>query len=105
MLANAEGNVVSHAQVREQGVVLKHHTDSALLGCQGEAGAGDHLACQADFALVYGFKTGNSAQGSGFATARRAQQTANIAGIEVQVEVLHHALALITTGQITKVKQ
>ena len=67
VLANAEGDVVGHAQVREQRVVLKHHADPAFLRREGEAGTGDHVAGQADFTFMHRFKPGNRAQGRGFA--------------------------------------
>jgi hypothetical protein len=78
MLANAEGDVVGHAQVREQRVVLEHHADAAFLRGEGEAGAGDGLAGQLDFAFVYRFETGNRPQSGGFAAAGRAQQATDV---------------------------
>ena len=105
MLANAEGDVVGHAQMRKQRVVLEHHADPALLRREGETGAGDGLAGQLDFTFVHRFETGNGAQGGGLAAARRAQQAADVTGVQMQVEVLHHALVLIAAGEVAQVKQ
>ncbi|MNY23228.1 hypothetical protein D3C86_1568850 [compost metagenome] len=105
MLANAEGDVVGHAQVRKQRVVLEHHADATFLRRKGETGAGDGLASQLDFAFVHRFETGNRPQGGGLAAARRAQQATDVACVQVQVEVLHHALVLIAAGEVAQVKQ
>ncbi|MNC71794.1 hypothetical protein D3C75_1227530 [compost metagenome] len=105
MLANAEGDVVGHAQVREQRVVLEHHADAAFLRGEGEAGAGDGLAGQLDFAFVYRFETGNSPQSGGLAAAGRAQQATDVTGVQMQVQVLHHTLVLIAAGEVAQVKQ
>ena len=45
-LMHAEGDVVGHAQVREQRVVLEHHADAARLGRQLQPARGivQHLA-------------------------------------------------------------
>ena len=85
MLGNTEGDVLGDGQVWEQRVVLKHHTYSAFLRCQGKTGFGDNLAAQLYFTFVYRFETGDGAQGSGLAAARGAQQATNVAGIQVQV--------------------
>ena len=105
MLANAEGDVVCHAQVREQCVVLEHHADPPFLRREGETGAGDGLSRQLDFPFVDGFKAGDGSQGGGLATAGGAEQAANVAGIEVQVEVLYNALVLVAAGQVAQVQQ
>ncbi|KWV89441.1 hypothetical protein PFLmoz3_00863 [Pseudomonas fluorescens] len=68
VLANAKGDVVSHAQVREQRVVLEHHADTTFFRGEGETGTGDDFARQADFAFMHRFKASNRAQGSGLAT-------------------------------------
>ncbi|MNO58997.1 hypothetical protein D3C76_495740 [compost metagenome] len=105
MLADAEGDVVLHAQVREQRVVLEHHADAALFRRQGEAGAGDHFAVQRDLAFLHRFEAGDGAQGGGLAAARRAEQATDVAGVQVQADVLHHALLLVSAGKIFQVEQ
>ncbi|MNP39523.1 hypothetical protein D3C76_1331030 [compost metagenome] len=105
MLADTECNVFGHGQVREQGVVLEHHADPAFLRGEGEARPGDDFASQLDFTLVDRLEAGDGAQGSGLAAPRRAQQAADVTGIEVKIEVLDHALVLVATGQVAQVKQ
>ncbi|MCY1179947.1 hypothetical protein D9M73_203700 [compost metagenome] len=67
MLADTERNVLGHRQVREQGVVLEHHADPALLRGQGETRLGDDFAGQLDFTFVDRFEAGDGAQGGGLA--------------------------------------
>ncbi|MNE68696.1 hypothetical protein D3C80_1643720 [compost metagenome] len=69
VLADTEGNVLGHGQVREQRVVLEHHADPAFLRCQGESGLGDDLAAQLDLAFVHRLEAGDGAQGGGLAAA------------------------------------
>ncbi len=105
MLANAEGDVIRHRQVREQGVVLEHHADSPLLGREGESGAGQHGITQLDFAIVDRLESGYGAQRGGLAAAGRPEQAADIATIQMQVQVLHDALLTIAAGQIAQLQQ
>ncbi|MNR01216.1 hypothetical protein D3C85_1170140 [compost metagenome] len=72
MLANTEGDVVGHAQVREQRVVLEHHADPAFFRGEGETGAGNGFATEGDFPFVHWLESGNGTQGGGLAAARRA---------------------------------
>ncbi|MCY1534487.1 hypothetical protein D9M68_698610 [compost metagenome] len=61
LFANAEGYVFGHGQMREQRVILEHHTDSALLRRQGETGTGDHFLFQLDLAFGDRFEAGDGA--------------------------------------------
>ena len=63
------------------------------------------FARQGDFTFVHRFETGNGPQGGGLAAARRAQQATDVAGIQMQVEVLHDPLVLIAAGEVAQVKQ
>ena len=71
-LADFQGiaNVLLHAHVGEQGVVLKHRVHVPLVGL----GVGHVLALQQHPALVGVLQPGDDAQGGGFAAARGAQQ-------------------------------
>ncbi len=100
MLANAEGDVIRHRQVREQGVVLKHHADSPLLGREGESGAGQHGITQLNFAIVDRLEPGNGPQCGGLAATGRPEQAADIATVQMQVQVLHDALLAIAAGEV-----
>ena len=105
VLADAEGDVLRHGQVREQRVVLEDHADAPRFRRLGEAGAGDHFARQADLALADRLETGDGAQGGGLAAAGGAEQATDVAGVQVQVELLNDHLALITAGQVVQLKQ
>ncbi|MDT4865592.1 hypothetical protein FQZ97_1004010 [compost metagenome] len=105
VLADAEGDVVFHAEVGEQRVILEHHADPPPFRRKSEARAGNHLAVQYDLPGLHRFETGDGAQGGGLAATRGAEQTTDIAGIQVQVYPLHHALLLITTGKVFQVEQ
>ncbi len=94
-----------HRQVREQRVVLEHHADAALFRGEGEARPGNDLAGQFDAAGMHRLETGDGAQGGGLAAARRPEQATDVAGVEVQVEVLHHRLVAVAAGQVAQVEQ
>ena len=47
---------------------------------------------------MHGLEAGDGAQRGGLAAARRAQQAADVAAIQVQVEVLNDALLTIAAG-------
>ena len=70
VLADTEDDVVGHAQMGKQRVVLEHHADATFLGGQGVAGAGNDLAGQADFTFVHRLEPGNRTQCGGFSTPR-----------------------------------
>ena len=105
LLADTEADVLRHAQVGEQGVILKYHANPAFLRGQGKAGLGDDLIGQLDLTFQYRLETGDGAQGGGLAAARGAKQAANIAGIEVQIEVLHHAMVIEAATEVAQVQQ
>ncbi|MNF90049.1 hypothetical protein D3C84_726000 [compost metagenome] len=106
LLTNAEGDVFRHAQVREQRVILEHHADSTLLRRQGETGAGDHFIGQLDLAFGHRLEAGDGAQGSGLAAAGGAEQAADVAGVQVQIEILHDPMPVVVAAtQVTQVQQ
>ncbi|MNC34859.1 hypothetical protein D3C75_833160 [compost metagenome] len=105
MLADAEGDVLGHGQVRKQRVVLEHHADAAFFRGQGEAGAGDGLAGQLNAALMDRLETGDGAQGGGLAAAGGAEQATDVACVEVQIEILHHPLFTVAAGQVAEFEQ
>src|SRR5690606_24230558 len=105
LLANAEGDVLGHVQMGEQRVILEHHADAALFRCQGEAAAGNDLAGQLDLALLHGFEPGDGPQRGGLAAAGGAEQAADVAGVEVQVQVPHHLVRLVAAVQVAQLQQ
>ncbi len=89
-VAKPEGHVVEDVQVGEEGVVLEHDADAALLRRHGEAGPADHLAAQADLARVDGLEPCHAAKRRGLPAAARAQEAADLALGQLQVEPFHH---------------
>src|SRR5690606_40709372 len=65
----AKANVFAHAQVREQGVVLKHHGNAAL----GRRQVRDIFATNPHAAGGGAFQPRNDAQRGGFTAARGAK--------------------------------
>jgi hypothetical protein len=80
-VGDAEGDVLRHAQVREQGVVLEHHADAARLGrpVQGSGGVAQHLVAERDAAVGQRLQAGDRAQQRGLAAARGPDQHADLA--------------------------
>ena len=64
-----KGDVAAHAEVREQGVVLKHHANAPLFGRHVVAGAADTGSAQLYLAAFHGGQTGHCAQQRGLAAA------------------------------------
>ena len=82
----AEGDVLAHGHVGEQGVVLEHHAHAPLVGGHpGDLGAAD-----ADAAGGGGFEAGDHAQGGGLAAAGTAQEGHELAFLHRQVEAVDH---------------
>jgi hypothetical protein len=83
-------HVAAHAQVREQRVVLEHHADAAAL----DRARGDVLVAKAHGAAgIRRLQPGDDAQRGGLAAARGAEQDDGLAGADVEVERVQHALA------------
>jgi hypothetical protein len=55
--------------------------------------------------LLPAIETGNGAQGGGLAAAGRTEQAADVTGVEVQIEVLHHTLILVAASEVAQVQQ
>ncbi len=105
MLGDTEGDVLRHRQMGEQGVVLEHHADATLLRRQGKPRLGNDVAGQLDFAFVHRLETRDGAQGRGLAAAGRAKQAANVACIQMQIQVLDDALVAVAAGKVAQVEQ
>ena len=88
--AQAVFDVAAHAQVREQRVALKHHADAAAL----DRARGDVFVAKVHGAAgIRRFQPRNDAQRGRLATARGAEQHDSLAGSNVEVHRLQHALA------------
>ena len=80
----AKGDVLEHRHVPEQRVVLEHEADPAL----AHVAAGGVLAVELDAPGVGLFEAGDDAQQRGLAAAGRAQQRHQLAGGDVQADVV-----------------
>ena len=80
--AQAEGDVLEHVQVGVEGVVLEHHGDVAV----ARAHAVDGLAVDRDRAAVGVLQPGDGAQEGGLAAARGADEDAELAFGDVEVD-------------------
>ncbi len=86
----AEGHVVHGVEMREQRVVLEHHAHAALLGRDRESRAAHDLVAQADLAPVHRLETRHAAQGRGLAATAGAEEAADLALGQRQVEPFDH---------------
>ncbi|MNL29127.1 hypothetical protein D3C87_1508020 [compost metagenome] len=89
-LAQAEGDVQRHRQVREQRVILEHHAHAAVFGRNLFGRRRDHRAVQQDAAGAHRLKAGNGAQHRCLAAAGLTQQAADMAHGQAQRQVLHN---------------
>ena len=81
-----EGHVVAHGHVRVERVVLEHHRDVALL----RRHAVDDPASDRDLAVADLLQPGDHAQQRRLAAARRADQHAEFAVGDVDVDAANH---------------
>ena len=84
VLFQAEGDVLLHRHVREEGVALEHHIDGAVVGGEG----GDVLAVEDDAALRGRFHAGQHPQQGGFARAGAAEQGEDFVLFDVEADVV-----------------
>ena len=89
----AKAHIARHVQVRKERVVLKHHADAPRLGRQVLLGAADHVAGQPDAACAGALQSGHGAQQGGLAAARRADQHADLAGLQTERRLIDRSLA------------
>ena len=82
--AQAEGHVVEHRHVPEQRVVLEHEADLAL----AHVLVGRVLAVEQDAAVGRVLEAGDDAQQRRLAAARRAEQRDELAGRELEADIV-----------------
>jgi len=85
---HAEGDVVGHAQVRKQRIVLEDHADASRFGRQLQPARGivQHLAGHQHLAGVQPLQPGHRTQQRGLAAAGRADQHADLPGGQAQAD-------------------
>ncbi len=86
--AQAEGDVLGDRHMAEQGVLLEHETDAALLGRLGQPA----FAVDLDVAAVGIIETGENAQQGGLARTRSAEQGDELAVGDVEIDTAEHRL-------------
>ena len=78
----AVGDVVQHAHVREQGVVLEHRVDVAIVGRHAEHA----LPMERDLAPIRLLEPGDQAQTRGLARARRSEHREELAVPDLEAD-------------------
>ena len=89
---HAEGDVVAHRQMGEQGIVLEDHREVAL----ARRGGGDVLIMQPDLAFADRLQPGEQAQQGAFPAARRADQHHEFAFVNIQRQGAERRFAVET---------
>ena len=93
---DAEGDVAGDREVREERVILEDHADLARLGRQAEAGVGDALPAEADFACGDRLEAGDAAQERGLAAARGAEQAGDLAARDGKIDAVDNGVRAVT---------
>ena len=80
--ARGEGDIVEHAHVRKEPVVLEHETDGALSRLQELAGSRvvDHLTVEQNLTARYRHESGHRVEQGGLAGAVRPENSQHLAG-------------------------
>ncbi|MCY1366625.1 hypothetical protein D9M69_535290 [compost metagenome] len=92
----AEGDVLAHAHGRVQRVGLEHHGDVPVLGAHAaDVGVVDHDRAAAD-----ALQPGDAVHQGGFAAARRADQDEELAGVDLQLDVLQGVRQAAAVGLV-----
>ncbi len=94
--AQAEGDVLFHGHVGEQGVALEDHADAAFLRAQRD----DVLPVEDDLAGIHRGQAGNAAQQSGLATTGRAEEGDEFALADLAIDVAEHRRAGVAFLQV-----
>jgi hypothetical protein len=74
--------------MREQGIILEHQADAALLGRNAAALALHQPAADKDAAFIGTFEPGGDAQSGGLAGARGTDQADDLAALYVQRDMI-----------------
>ena len=94
-----EGQVFRHRHMREQGIVLEHHADAALVG----RNVVDGLAAKLDLAMGGGLESGQHHQTGRFPRPRRTEHGDKLTSLDIEIQVLHdECLAIITFLNVAK---
>ena len=91
-----KGDIVAHAQMREQRIALEHHRGAA----PGRGQGGNIAAIQQDGTFGHAFMAGDHPQRGGLAAARRAQQADIALRRKHMVDIAHRHRVAIAFGQM-----
>src|SRR5690606_14480495 len=98
----AELDVLQRRQVRQQGIVLEHHPDPALLGRE-VAGSGAQSDTGCDYFTVRdSFETGDATKERCLAAAARAENATYVSTLQVERYIPQHRFCAVTAGDILK---
>ena len=86
----AVAHVPGHGHVREQCPVLEDHADATLLRTNVQAGRADLRSTDADRPVVEPFEAGDRSQERRLAAPARTQQCHDLAGRDVDRDLLEH---------------
>ena len=103
--AQAEGDVVGHVQVREEGQVLEDHPHPAPLRGKREARAAHRPPAQENLAGLHRFEAGDGPQQGGLAAAAGPEQAADPSDPQPQADLPHHRRALVGDRDVVNLKQ
>ena len=86
--ARGEGDIVEHAHVRKEPIVLEHEPDGALRRLEELAGSRvvDHLAVEQDLTARYRHQSGHRVEQGGLAGAVRPEDPEHLAGGRCEVD-------------------
>jgi len=80
----AEGDVSTYGKVREEGIVLEHHSEPAAFGWRSH----DALTVELNITHIGRQQASNAIKGGSLSTSRGAEEAYEFAPSHIQVEVL-----------------
>src|SRR5690554_5479430 len=96
----AEGDVLRNSQMREERMVLKHHTEGTLLRRYVASRRRQHSAAEIDAAFLEPFEPCREPQKRRLAAARCAQQAENLARPRFQRHAGKHPMVAIAVSDV-----
>ncbi len=97
-----EGNIVDIRHVRKQGIILKHQANAALFGRNEGSRSGHFFTGQKNGAARRPLDACRNAQEGRLATSRGAEQTGDLAWVQIERDVADRFEAAICQGYISK---
>ena len=95
----AEGNIVKHVQVREQGILLENRVHAALVGRNIK----DILALKEELAARGRLETSNDAQRGGFSASGGPEKSNEFFLADIQVDVIQDGDTVIILADMLEV--